>query len=243
MNRLHALRLELARVNSPRETLSWCRGLDCASVVSFPESREGNEIDGDISFIFRAAGPDMDSQLHGGRVSGQVAAAVPKSMGGRRLASRGRVSVRRRRRRELPVGGFGLGGGAPPRRARQCAVQVAASVSHAGGLGRRVCPGGCRDARAGERGGDRTHREPEVPRTHSGGDVWPMVIRPGGDDSASQRPSWRALSGSRPRSSFHSNDSRRGTARRWWHGPRCRAQDPALPPAGRPSRWRSSARR
>ena len=26
------------------------------------------------------------------------------------------------RRRELPVGGFGFGGGAPPRRARHCAV-------------------------------------------------------------------------------------------------------------------------
>ena len=77
----------------------------------------------------------------------------------------------------------------------------------------------------------------------SGVDAWTMAIRPGEDDAASQHPSWRALSGSRPRSSSRNNDSRPATARRWWHGPRCRAQAPALPPAGRTSRWRSSARR
>ena len=41
-------------------------------------------------------------------------------------------------RGEVPQRGVGLGGGAPPRGSRQCVVQVAASVSHAG-VYRRGC--------------------------------------------------------------------------------------------------------
>ena len=48
---------------------------------------------------------------------------------------------------------------APPRSAQQCVVPVAASISQAGGHGRGVCSGGCRDARGGKRGRDRTHRD------------------------------------------------------------------------------------
>ena len=58
-----------------------------------------------------------------------------------------------------------------------------------------------------------------------------------------QRAASRALIGSRPRSSSRSSGSRSATARRWWHEPRWPVQAPALPPAGRPSRWRSRARR
>ena len=43
---------------------------------------------------------------------------------------------------ELPVGGFGLGGGAAARHSHQCVVQVAASAWQAGAQRRRVCPGG-----------------------------------------------------------------------------------------------------
>ena len=80
-------------------------------------------------------------------------------------------------------------------------------------------------------------------KSHSVTDVRPDCEAPPNRQRGSQRPAWRALIGFRPRSSSRSSDSRPATARRWWHEPRCPAQAPALPPAGRPSRWRSRARR
>ena len=80
-------------------------------------------------------------------------------------------------------------------------------------------------------------------KSHSVTDVRPDCEAPPNRQRGSQRPAWRALIGFRPRSSSRSSDSRPATARRWWHEPRCPAQAPALPPAGRPSRWRLRARR
>ena len=60
------------------------------------------------------------------------------------------------RRGELPERGFSLGGGASPRCSHQRVVQVATSVSYAGGHRRRICPGGGRRTRAVERGGAST---------------------------------------------------------------------------------------